>query len=205
MTERSWTPSDHSAFSCLPDDAEVLPVPVDHQDLAERALVDELLELLNAGVIEEQVAGHEDEVALLGDRHELVDLRRLHRGRLLDEDVLAGLERVLRELVVRRHRRRDHDCVELRVVEHLVEGARPSALADTAPGTPRACRSPGRRARRARRGRRSFVRGSSPTRRARPGPTRMVTASRPCRSGVPFAPVAFRRSTTSTESSTSAL
>ena len=76
--------------------------------------VDELLQLQHARVVEEQVAGHEHEVALLGERDELLHLGAAHRRRLLDEDVLAGLERLLRERVVRRHRRRDHDRVERR-------------------------------------------------------------------------------------------
>ena len=51
-----------------------------------------------------------------------------HRGRLLDEDVLPGLERLLRELVVGRNRRRDDDGVELGVGEHLLEAVRPARL-----------------------------------------------------------------------------
>ena len=64
-------------------------VAVDAEHLAERPGVDELLQLLHAGVVEQQVAGHEDEVALRCQRDELVDLGALHGGRLLDEDVLA--------------------------------------------------------------------------------------------------------------------
>ena len=41
---------------------------------------------------------HEDEIARRGERDELVHLDGAHRRRLLDEDVLAGLERLLREL-----------------------------------------------------------------------------------------------------------
>ena len=104
----------------------------------------------------------------------------LHRRRLLDEYVLAGLERALRELVVRGHGRRDDDRVERLVGEHLVEATRSTAPADSAPRTRRPCPRPDRRARRARRGRRSSARGSSPSRPGRPGPTRTVTASRPC-------------------------
>ena len=116
--------------------AEVLAVAVDAEHLAERARVDELLQLLHAGVVEEQVAGHEHEVALLGERDELVDLGRGHRGRLLDEHVLAGLERGLRELVVGRDRRRDDDGVELRVGEHLLEVVGPARLRIARRGTP---------------------------------------------------------------------
>ena len=43
------------------------------------------------------------------------------RERLLDEDVLARLDRPQAERVVRRHRGRDGDGVELVVGEQLVE------------------------------------------------------------------------------------
>ena len=98
------------------------------EHVAELAVVDELLELDDGRVVEQQVAGHEHEVALLGQRDELVDLVALHRRRLLDEHVLAGLERALRELVVGRHGSRDDDRVQLRVVEHLVEARRPAGV-----------------------------------------------------------------------------
>src|SRR5438874_2336104 len=62
---------------------------------------------------------HEHPVVRRGEGYQLVHPRRPHRRRLLDEYVLAGFERLLRELVVRRHRRRDHDGVELRIGEHL--------------------------------------------------------------------------------------
>ena len=48
-------------------DPEVLPVRVDAEHVAELARVDELLQLAHARVVEEQVAGHQDEVALGGE------------------------------------------------------------------------------------------------------------------------------------------
>jgi hypothetical protein len=112
----------------LADLAEVLPVPVDAENVAELTRLHELLELADAGVVEEEVAGHQHELVLLGEPDELLHLSRPHRGRLLHEDVLAGLERPLRELVVRRHRRRDDHGVELVVGQQLVEvGREPGA------------------------------------------------------------------------------
>ena len=102
------------------DDAEVDPVAVDAEHVADLARVDQLLQLQHGRVVEQEMAGHEHEVALLGDAHELVHLGGVHRRRLLDEDVLAGLERLLREREVRRHRRRDHDRVERVVGEQVV-------------------------------------------------------------------------------------
>ena len=108
----------------LADRAEVLAVAVDAEDVAEVARVDELLELADAGVVEEQVAGHQHLAARLGEGDELLHLGGAHRRRLLDEDVLAGLERLLRERVVGRHGRREHDRLEVGVGEQLVVGAR---------------------------------------------------------------------------------
>ena len=87
------------------------------------ARVDELLQLAHARVVEEQVARHQHEAARLGERDELLHLGGAHRRRLLDEDVLAGLERLLGERVVGRDGRRDHDRLELGVGEQLVVGA----------------------------------------------------------------------------------
>src|SRR5579884_320579 len=103
------------------DDPEVLAVAVDAQHLAQFAAVDELLQLLHARVVEEEVARHQHEVPRRRELDELGHLGRAHRGRLLDQHVLARLERLLRERVVRRHRRRDHDRVDAVVGEHLGE------------------------------------------------------------------------------------
>ena len=75
-------------------------------------------------MVEQQVAGHQDEVALLRQSDELLHLLAAHRRRLLDEDVLPRLERLLREGVVRRHRRRDHDGLDVVVREKVGERAR---------------------------------------------------------------------------------
>ena len=147
------------------DHAEVLAVAVDAGDLAERAGVDELLHLAEAGVVEEQVARHQHEVALLGERDELLHLLAAHRRRLLDEDVLAGLERLLRELVVRRDGRCDDDRVDGVVGQQLVERGGRRAPAGSARRTRRAAPRRCRRSTRARRARRRRARRSSPSRR----------------------------------------
>ena len=63
------------------DDAEVLAVAVDAEHLAELARVDQLLQLPHAGVVEEQVARHEHEVALL---------RRARRSSSISAARIAG-------------------------------------------------------------------------------------------------------------------
>ena len=130
------------------------------------------------------------------ERDELLHLLAAHRRRLLDEDVLARLERLLRELVVRRHGRRDRRPrrasssasissneprhARLRVARRvlrlplLVGVADPGELGELADDA---------------------ARRSCPSRR-RPAWATRVTASRPCRRRCPRRPVAFRRSTT---------
>ena len=82
------------------------------------------------------------------------------RERLLDEAVLAGLEHALGERGVRRHRRREHDGVELGVVEQVVEvGGEARAREGRAPSA----RAPRRR-------RRSTTRARSPAARRSCGP-----------------------------------
>ena len=88
----------------LADDPEVLPVAVDAEDVAERAGADQLLQLLDTGVVEEQVTRHADEVALLREADEIIHLLAAHRRRLLDEHVLARLEGLSSEAVVGRDR-----------------------------------------------------------------------------------------------------
>ena len=103
------------------DPAEVLAVRVDAEHVAEVACVDQPLHLLDRGVVEQQVAGHQHAVGALGGRDEVLGLGRVHRRRLLDQHVLAGLERALGQLVVRGRGRGDDDRVELVVGQHLVE------------------------------------------------------------------------------------
>ena len=72
-------------------------------------------------MVEEQVAGHEGEAALLGQVGDELGLRGRQRERLLDEGVLAGKQGPARKLGVRRRGRRDHDRVERLVLEEIVE------------------------------------------------------------------------------------
>ncbi len=105
----------------LADHAEVLTVPVDADDAPELAGVDELLHLAHAGVVDEQVAEHEATPPGLGRVEQILHLGRAQGDRLLDDDVLAGLEGLLGERVVRGHRGRDDHGVERLVTEQLVE------------------------------------------------------------------------------------
>ena len=72
-------------------------------------------------MVEQQVSRHQDQVAFLGQLAQLFDLRSAHCRRLLYEHVLAGLECAPRELVVRRHRRSDDNCLHRVIREHVAE------------------------------------------------------------------------------------
>src|SRR6266550_1048172 len=104
-----------------PERAEVLPVPIDVEDVAELSRVDDLLQLLNAGVVEQKVSRQENEAALLGEVAELLELGAAHRRRLLHEDVLARLERAAGKLAVGRYGRGDHDALDRIVREAVLE------------------------------------------------------------------------------------
>ena len=103
------------------DRSQVLTVAVDVEDLAELACVDELLQLGHAGVVEEQVAGHEDAPFGSGQLGELVRLPAGERHRLLHQDVLLHLQRSLREPCMSGHGRRDDDRVDLGILEDVLE------------------------------------------------------------------------------------
>ena len=73
-------------------DAQVLPVAVEVEDPAQGAVVDQVLQRLHAGVVDQQVVHHQHAIARVGLGDQLVGVARGHRERLLHEDVLAGLE-----------------------------------------------------------------------------------------------------------------
>ena len=94
---------------------------VDVVDLAELARVRDRLELLDAGVVDEQVADHQDPAGLPRRRDRALGVGDVVGERLLDEAVLAGAQHALRQRPVGRDRRGQHDRVELRVAQEVVE------------------------------------------------------------------------------------
>ena len=104
-----------------PQLAEVEAVGVDVVDLAELTRVGDLLQLLNAGVVFEQVPHHQDPPRRPRRLRHLLGLCRRLGQRLFDEAVLPGLQDTRRELRMGRDVRRDHDSVELGILEQLVE------------------------------------------------------------------------------------
>ena len=91
-------------------------------DLAE-AVVDQLAHLADRAGVHEGVVDGQHEAAAIGLVDQALRLLGRRRDRLLDEDVLAGLERPHRQVEVARDRRRDGDRVDARVVQHRAEVA----------------------------------------------------------------------------------
>ena len=161
----------------VPDDAHVGLVQAevhaarrDEVDLAELAGVDQALDRRHRRAVEERVAGHSTRPFASATLDQLARLLGRRRERLLDEDVLAGLERRHRERVVGRDGRRDRDRLD-----RLVAAARPRSRVVQANAGVAPCerlerlRPRGRRRRRARsrRRRRGCERGSGPSSRGR--------------------------------------
>jgi hypothetical protein len=126
----------------LPELPEVLAVPVDVEDVPELPRLNKLLQHSHARVVEEEVSGHEDEVALLRQRDELFGLVGDESHRLFDQDVLSGEKGATRELGMRHDRGGEDDGVELVVREQVAEvRRRPYArVPGTELGKPRVAR-----------------------------------------------------------------
>ena len=89
------------------DDAEVLAVAVHAQTSPSSPLSISSFSLRTPGWYSSRWPGMSTRSRSPREREQLLHLGGAHRRRLLDEDVLARLERPPRELVVRRDRRRD--------------------------------------------------------------------------------------------------
>ena len=106
------------------------------------------LHLPDGRVEPQQVADHQLPVALAAAPR-APRLGRRQRQRLLDEHVLAGLERALGERMVAGHRRRHDHRVERVVLEQIVEGAVMRGFGNWAANRRPAARRRGRSTRRA--------------------------------------------------------
>src|SRR5262249_13822912 len=72
--------------------AERERIRIDVEQSAERARSGQFLELEKAGMILQQVADHQDATLRLGERAQLLRFTEVERERLLDENMLAGIE-----------------------------------------------------------------------------------------------------------------
>ena len=113
--------ADHAVGLVL---AEVHPRRGDEVDLAELVLLDQLADLVDGRAVEERVARHQHEPALLGQLDELDRVVGRRGQRLLDQHVLAGLQRALGDRIVRAGRSGDDHRVDVVAREHVVEVAR---------------------------------------------------------------------------------
>ena len=102
------------------DLAQVHAVAVHVAHVAQLAGVDQLAQLLDAGMEAQQVADHQHEAAARDEVAQLVRLGGRPGHRLLDHDVLAGQDRPPGELEVRRHGRRQHHRAHVGVGQDIV-------------------------------------------------------------------------------------
>jgi len=98
----------------LTQEAERRP---DQPELADRALVDELLQPLRLRMVAVHERLHQDPPRSAGGVEGALDLLRPPVERLLAEHMLSGLERAHRPLDVQRVRQRDVDRVDVRILE----------------------------------------------------------------------------------------
>src|SRR3954454_3836684 len=102
-------------------DAQVHAARGAEEDLADLTSVEQVLDRVDGRRVDEGVARHEHEPALIRDLDELLGFLGGLRERLLDEDVLAGLEAALGERVVGRDRGDDEDRVDRVVVDDRLD------------------------------------------------------------------------------------
>ena len=108
--------------------AEAQPVRVDVADLAEFAVVDERLELLEGGVEAQYVADHENPAVGLGEGHLALGILDRQRDGFLDKHVLAILHRPGRRLCMELRRQRHDDGVDIVASEQVVRRDRQAFL-----------------------------------------------------------------------------
>ena len=139
----------------IPDDVDVVlkqsevhPRRVEVVERPQRAAVDELPDLPDRAAEEERVVHHDLEVLPVGQLDQLLGLRGGRRERLLDEHVLAVLERRLGELEVRPDRRDHRDRVDVGRRQHRRRSRSSAGRRDTAgrrgAAPPGSCRRPRR-------------------------------------------------------------
>ena len=88
-------------------------------DIAERPGARQLVDLSHRSRIDEGVIDHQDPPASLRRLHEPFGIVRVGAERLLDQDVLAGLQSRHRQLEMRRDGRRNHDRVDTRIAQQI--------------------------------------------------------------------------------------
>src|SRR6185437_8898238 len=101
---------DRKVVGCeIPDDTHVglVQPEVDSAerkevDLPELARIEHLLDLDDGRAVHKRMSGEQDERRVFGTTDQLLRLRGRRRERLLDQDMLAGLECGARKIEVRR-------------------------------------------------------------------------------------------------------
>ena len=101
--------------------AEVHAARRDEVDVPELAGLDQAADHVDRRAVEEGVAGHQHDAGVVREGHQLERLVARRRERLLDEDVLPAAQRQRGERMMCRDGRRDHERVDVRIVEHVPE------------------------------------------------------------------------------------
>ena len=101
--------------------AEVEPVRLDPPQPAQPAPAHEVCQRPERRVVVQDVPDHQGEAAAQRGGREVARLPHLERDRLLDEHVLAGVERAARQRMVVRRLGDDRDRVDLAARQHLLE------------------------------------------------------------------------------------
>ena len=113
----------------------------DEPELADRALVDQLLQPLRLRIVAVHEGLGQEAAGAVGRVERRLDLLRMARERLLAQHVLAGLDRADRPFAVHRVRQGDVDGLDLRILEQLPRTSRTRARSPTPAHTPRRARS----------------------------------------------------------------
>jgi hypothetical protein len=106
----------------LPDRSEIRPGGVEVVDLPELIRRHALLHLPHAGVVEERIADHQDTARRDRQIAQLVAAGDVEGHRLLDQHVMAALERRFHQLLVRGCGVGDDDGVDAVAGEHVRDG-----------------------------------------------------------------------------------
>ncbi len=105
-------------FGIVLQQAEVDADRVEIEQFAEFAAVDQLANPPDRAIVDEGVIHHQAHAAPIGERRQCFSVRFRRSERLLDQHVLAALDRRLRQREMCIERRRDDHRIHVRSIDH---------------------------------------------------------------------------------------